>query len=71
MWNEKLADGGTYLNRAKKYVRECDRTIDTYLLPNFVNAQMHLYTSPTSPLFARLGDRAASRLANRFPGISK
>ena len=67
MWNEKLADGGTYLDLAKKYVHECDRTIDTYLLPNFVNAQTHLYTSPTSPLFARLGDRAAKSIGKSVP----
>jgi hypothetical protein len=67
LWNEKLADGGTYLDRAKKYVYECDRTIDTYLLPNFVNVQTHLYTSPTSPLFARLGDRAARSIGKSVP----
>ncbi len=67
LWNEKLPDGTTYLDRAKTYVRECDRTIDTYLLPYFVDAKTHLYTSPTSPLFARLGERAERSIGKRVP----
>ena len=67
LWNEKLSDGGTYLDRAKKYVRECDKTIDAYLLPYFVDPQTHLYISPSDPLFARLGDRAAKSMGKPVP----
>ncbi len=67
LWSEKQPDGSTYLERAKKYVRECDKTIDTYLLPHFVDPQTHLYRSPTDPLFARLGDRAAKSMGNAVP----
>jgi hypothetical protein len=67
LWNEKLPDGTTYLDRAKTYVHECDRTIDTYLLPYFVDASTHLYTSPTSPLFARLGERAEKSMGKGVP----
>jgi len=67
LWSEKCPGGGTYLDRAKTYVRECDRTIDSYLLPNFVNAENDLYRSPTSPLFARLGDRAARSIGKSVP----
>lgn len=67
LWNEKLPDGQTYLDHAKKYVSECDKTIDSYLLSNFVDPQTHRYRSPTSPLFARLGDRAAKSMGKGVP----
>ncbi len=67
-WDEKVAGGdSTYLQRAKTYVRECDKTIDTYLLGNFVDPKTHLYTSPTNPLFARLGDRATKSMGKPVP----
>jgi hypothetical protein len=67
LWNEKLADGTTYQDRAKTYVCECDRTIDTYLLVHFVDPKTNRYTFPTSPLYARLGDRAAKAMGKGVP----
>jgi hypothetical protein len=60
--SEKLEGGGIYLDRAKKYVTECDKTIDSYLLPNLVDPQTNLYYSPTNPLYARLGEKPAKSM---------
>jgi hypothetical protein len=67
LWDQKLSNGATYLDCAKRYVRECDRTIDTYLMPNFVDPATNAYRWPTSPLYARLGDRAARSMGKPVP----
>jgi hypothetical protein len=67
LWNEKLPDGQTYLERAKHYVRECDVTIDAFILPNLVDDKTNLYHFPTSDLYSRLGDREARGLGKSVP----
>ncbi len=67
LYTQKLPDNTTYLDRAKHYITECDKTIDQYLLPNFVDPKTNLYTGPTTPLFARLGDRAAKSIGKSVP----
>ena len=47
--------GKTYGERAGTYVTACDRTIDTFLLPHFVNRQTHAYHWPTSAKFGAIG----------------
>lgn len=65
--DEKLADakvadgdphrlGGTYRERALRYVRECDRTMDSFILPWFVRPDTRRLHFPDSPLY-----EAASR----------
>jgi hypothetical protein len=50
--------GKTYKERALTYVREMDRTIDTFILPNFVSAtDSNHYRWPESDLYRALGPR--------------
>ncbi len=57
LWNVAVADphgyGATYLARAKTYVRELDRTIDTFLTPNFVKSGKFYF--PDSDKWAAMG----------------
>jgi hypothetical protein len=61
LWNRPAAgrNGVTYLERATTYVRECDKTIDTFLLPWWVDRRTHRYRFPDSDLYAALGERYA------------
>ncbi|HEY7088431.1 MAG TPA: hypothetical protein VH518_10105 [Tepidisphaeraceae bacterium] len=67
IWNEKLPDGQTYLDRAKHYVTESDRTIDNFILKWLVDEHTNLYHFPTSDLYARLGEREARGLGKPVP----
>lgn len=49
--------GATYGERARTYVRECDKTIDQFILPWYVDARTHRYHMPDSELYAKIGDR--------------
>jgi hypothetical protein len=59
--------GATYMERARTYVRECDRTIDTFILPYFVSADDNRYYFPKSPLYATIDDRAGNALGKPVP----
>ena len=59
LWNEKLNGDETYLDHAKKLIRECDRTVDGFILVWLVDKKTNLYTFPTSDLWAKQGDREA------------
>jgi len=54
IWNQavRIGDpfgfGTTYLDRAKTYVRELDRTEDTFIIKNFVRASDHQWRFPSS-----------------------
>src|SRR5439155_4389897 len=67
IWNEKLAGDETYLDHAKKLVRECDKTVDTFIIPWLVDKQTNLYTWPTSDLWAKQGDREANSQGKPVP----
>ncbi|MES2275383.1 MAG: alpha-1,2-mannosidase [Bacteroidota bacterium] len=49
LWNERVGSGNphgfgaTYKERALRYVKECDYTVQTWLLPNFVRADKKFY----------------------------
>lgn len=72
-WNSKAAAGDplgygpTYLERARTYIRECDRTIDTFILPHFVQNGTHRYYFPTSELYGTLGERYAAARGQPVP----
>ena len=57
LWNVKVADGdphkfgATYRQRAVRYVREMDRTTDTFILKWLVRPDTHRYYFPNSPLY--------------------
>ncbi len=51
--------GVTYLERAKTYVRELDKTIDAFVLPLWVNKQTKRYYFPDSESYGALGQRYA------------
>lgn len=61
LWNKNVPSGdphrfgATYLARAKTYVRELDRTIDTFLAPNFVKGNQ--FRVPDSNAWGALGPR--------------
>jgi hypothetical protein len=67
LWNEKLPDGQTYLERAKLFVRECDKTVDEFILLWLVDDKTNLYHFPNSDLYARLGEREARGLGKPVP----
>lgn len=54
--NDKFGYGKTYLERARTYVRECDRSIDTFLM-KWIDPQTHAQRFPTSELYGKLGER--------------
>lgn len=49
LWDQKVGSGdahgfgATYKERALRYVKECDHTVQTWLLPNFVRADKKFY----------------------------
>ena len=43
--------GATYRARALTYVHEMDRSVDTFVLPNFVSAPNLQYRWPTNPIY--------------------
>lgn len=49
--------GTTYLARAKTYVRELDRTIDTFIAPHFVKSGSNRFLFPDSAAWGSLGSR--------------
>jgi len=57
LWNVKVADGdpnafgATYHERAIRYVREMDRTIDSFILKRLVRPDTLRYYTPNSPLY--------------------
>jgi hypothetical protein len=65
LWNGKPSFGDpfnfgpTYLDRAKTYVRECDRTIDTFILPWIVRPDSNRYYFPDSPLYDAVDGKPA------------
>jgi MYXO-CTERM domain-containing protein len=46
---DPLQLGGTYLERARGYLRECRLTIDTFLTPHFVNPETRRFIWPVHP----------------------
>lgn len=59
--------GSTYGERARRYVRELDRTIDTFIVPWFVDPTSLVYRWPTSELYATLGARADKSRGKGIP----
>lgn|GEM_PF-1225316 len=65
LWNAKIPDGDpngfglTYHDRAIRYVREMDRTINSFILKWLVRKDTLRYYTPNSPLFESV---------NRIPG---
>lgn len=60
--------GATYKERADTYIREMDRTIDSFILPNFVSAKDHNhYRWPESDLYRALGPRYQTAPGNAIP----
>lgn len=57
LWNEQVPGGdpcgfgATYRERAATYVRELDRTLDTFILKWLVRPDTHRCYSPNSPLY--------------------
>jgi hypothetical protein len=57
LWSVKVADGdphkfgATYRERAVRYVREMDRTMDTFVLKQLVRPSTLRYYFPNSPLY--------------------
>jgi hypothetical protein len=60
--------GRTYQERALTYVREMDRTIDSFITPNFVSAKDdNHYRWPESDLYRALGPRYRTAPGNPIP----
>jgi hypothetical protein len=63
LWDEKLGIedkfnfGPTYLQRAKTYIRECDRTMDSFLLPHWLDPKTNRQRWPESERFGKLSER--------------
>jgi hypothetical protein len=63
IWNEsvgvedKFNFGATYLDRAKTYVRECDRTLDSFLIPHWIDPKTNRQRWPESELYGKLSAR--------------
>ena len=57
LWNVKVADGdpnafgASYRERTVRYVREMDRTMDSFILPWMVRPDTLRYYTPDSPLY--------------------
>ncbi len=58
--------GKTYKERALTYVREMDKTIDSFILPNFVTTNLQ-YRWPQSDLYRALGSRYTNAPGNPIP----
>ena len=62
LWDQKVSIGdtyqfgNTYIARAKKYITELDRTVTSYLLPNFVGKDYRFYW-PNQAKWVALGPR--------------
>jgi hypothetical protein len=54
---DEFGYGATYLQRARTYIRECDRTIDTFLLPWWIERGTNRQRVPDHDLFGALGER--------------
>src|SRR6185436_18659945 len=63
---DPLKLGPTYLERARGYLRECRRTIDTFILPELVDASLR-FRFPDSDAFAALGPRYAGNRGRTVP----
>jgi hypothetical protein len=63
LWNEKVSFGdpdgfgATYLGRARTFVRESDRTMDTFIIPWMVRTNSNRLYNPDSDLFGRGSNR--------------
>jgi hypothetical protein len=63
LWNkttpveDKLGYGKTYLERARSYIRECKRSIDTFITPYFVHPTSKRFVTPDRDDYGALGDR--------------
>jgi hypothetical protein len=59
LWNQTVPFGDsfhygeTYLERAKTYVKELDRTEDTYMIPNLIHADTLRQYWPRDPAWAQ------------------
>jgi hypothetical protein len=58
--------GATYLERARSYLTECRRTIDTFIIPELVDAKDR-FRFPDSAAFAGLGSRYAGNRGRTVP----
>ena len=67
LWNEKLSADETYLDHARKLIRECDKTEDEFILPWLIDPKTNLYIWPTSDLWAKQGDREANSQGHPIP----
>ena len=67
LWERKDPTGQTYRAHAEAIVRECDRTIDSFLLPWWVDAKSNCHQFPDSDLYGALGDRAAKARGKPVP----
>ena len=64
--------GRSYRERALTYVREMDRSLDTFILPNFVSAtDSNHYRWPESDSYRALGPVIRPRRASRFRGTNR
>ncbi|MDP4292182.1 MAG: hypothetical protein Q8908_13960, partial [Bacteroidota bacterium] len=57
LWNQKVVTGDpfqfgkTYIERARTYLKECNKTIDEFILPNFVKEGSLQFIFPVSEKF--------------------
>jgi hypothetical protein len=58
--------GATYLERARSYLAECRKTIDTFIIPELVDANDR-FRYPDSDAFAALGSRYAGIRGRTVP----
>lgn len=66
IWGKTVPDGdphhrgATYLERARTYVAEADKTLDTYVLPNFIDPKSHRLTPPTSSAWVAMDENVTA-----------
>ncbi|MGO4272929.1 discoidin domain-containing protein, partial [Paenibacillus sp. TAF58] len=64
LWNKTVPFGDTaqygetYLQRAKKYIAELDKSVDTYMIPNFVKPDTLRQYWPEDPRWSTTGSAA-------------
>ena len=63
LWNKQVTIGdpykfgNTYIKRAKKYIEESDKTIDSFILPHFVKKHSYKFHWPQNDQWNALGPR--------------
>ena len=73
LWDKTISSGDpngfdvTYADRAKKYVTECDRTIDTFILPYFVDEKTIRLRLPMVDSYGDARSREANSRGKPIP----